>query len=392
MQKKEDIQLERSRVLIVDDVESNIKILAHILMKQGYKVAIATSGKQAISSAQKLPDLILLDVSMPEMDGFTVCEILKADEKTKNIPVIFLTALSDIGDMAKGFEVGAVDYITKPFNHTELLIRVKTHLQLKISTDIINEQNKELVELNGLLNDTLKKLEYINASKDKFFSIIAHDLKNPFSGLIGFTHFLATDIERMDKEDIKEMALGLHFSAERLHKLLDNLLNWARLQTGGMQYTPDTIPLREFTTDVISLLKDQANTKEIDLKLVIEDDLHFTADANMLRSALQNLISNAIKFTARGGKIEVCALFNETTILFSVEDSGVGIPQKVMDQLFDINHKYQMSGTDKEPGTGLGLILCKELIEKQGGSLTVESEVKKGSKFTILLPKRVESC
>ncbi|MBK7868668.1 MAG: HAMP domain-containing histidine kinase [Ignavibacteriales bacterium] len=156
-----------------------------------------------------------------------------------------------------------------------------------------------------------------------------------------------------------------------------------------MQYTPDIIPLREFTIDVISLLKDQANAKEIDLKLVIGDDLHFTADANMLRSALQNLISNAIKFTARGGKIEVCALFNETTILFSVEDSGVGIPQKVMDQLFDINHKYQMSGTDKEPGTGLGLIFCKELIEKQGGSLTVESEVKKGSKFTILLPKRV---
>jgi len=196
----------------------------------------------------------------------------------------------------------------------------------------------------------------------------------------------------MNKADIKEMSLGLHFSAERLHKLLDNLLNWARLQTGGMQYTPDIIPLREFTIDVISLLKDQANAKEIDLKLIIDDDLTFTADANMLCSALQNLISNAIKFTARGGKIEVCALFNETTILFSVEDSGVGIPQKVMDQLFDINHKYQMSGTDKEPGTGLGLILCKELIEKQGGSLTVESEVKKGSKFTILLPKRDESC
>ena len=210
---------EGSKVLIVDDYVENLKVLGTYLLQKAIQVTPATSGKQAILLAQSKPfDLILLDIQMPEIDGYEVCEILKNDERTKDIPVIFLSARSESQDIVKGFNVGAVDYITKPFNSEEILSRIKNQLILKNALDIINEQNLRLTELN--------------ATKDKFFSLIAHDLRNPISSFRDSTAFLSKNYSELSEEEKLELIHSTNQSAEVVFSLLNDMLDWSRSQRG----------------------------------------------------------------------------------------------------------------------------------------------------------------
>ena len=395
-------------ILIVDDTPDNLRILVGLLSEQGYLVRPAASGSQALNAVrEKQPDLILLDVKMPGMDGYEVCERLKAAERTRDIPVIFISALGEIEDKVRGFEVGGVDYITKPFQAKEVLARVRTHVALRTLQQQLEHNNTELhqeidrrehaEEELRVLNDHLevtnqqlqhanRQLQEANASKDKFFSIIAHDLRSPFTGLIGLTEAIIEDFERYSQDRVKTLLSRLHKDSKTVYNLLTNLLQWSRLQRGLMDCEPETDPLATIVRQNMDLLRAQAERKQITLENQVADETMVYADPRMLNGVIRNLLSNALKFTQPGGTIEVSAQSQEHTVEITVSDTGIGMDQTRLNNLFRIDAKTSRSGTADEEGTGLGLILCKEFVEKNGGAIRVESEVDKGSRFIVSLP------
>ncbi len=366
---------EGSKILIVDDYVENLKVLGSYLLQKGIQVTPATKGNQAILLAQSKPfDLILLDIQMPEMDGYEVCKILKSDDRTKDIPVIFLSARNDTQDIVKGFNVGAVDYITKPFNSDEILSRIKNHLELKFAQDIINEQNTKLTQLN--------------ATKDKFFSIIAHDLKNPISSFRDTTAYLSDNYNEISEEEKIELIQLTRQSAEVVFSLLNDLLDWSRSQRGVIQYYQVETDLFMLAENVISILKPNALKKNITLENNIPPNTLASIDVYMILTVMRNLLTNAIKFTSFEGK---CSFNSEllpdgNLIKVSLVDTGIGIPPEKIENLFKIDKSFTTPGTNNELGTGLGLILCKEFVEKNGGNIWVESEIGVGSKFIFTVP------
>lgn len=369
-------------ILIVDDIPKNLQVLSSILSNYGYQISFASNGKQALSVIKTgKPDLILLDIMMPEMDGYEVCKILKEKEDTANIPVIFLTGISEMTDIIKGLQIGAVDYVTKPFNSTELTIRVKTHLELKLARDTIIEYVNELQQ-------TQDELKQANANKDKFFSIIAHDLRGPFSGFLGLSELLTTEFDQLEKTEIVQIGESLNKAAKRVFELIENLLEWARAQMGRIEFTPVQINLQEAIDRISKIFKATANNKDISLENNVDDDIIVFADNNMLNTILRNLTSNALKYTVRGGKITYSSnAQDDNSIEINVTDTGVGMKEEVMEKLFRIDVKHSTPGTEKEQGTGLGLLLCKEFVEKHNGKISVKSVLNQGSTFTFTLPK-----
>ncbi len=362
-------QDKKSLVLIVDDMPENCKLLGNLLKEHGYNPAVAQNGQRALDFVKnKKPDLILLDVMMPELDGFEVCKRLKQDVSTKDIPIIFLTAKVEKNDVIQGLELGAVDYVEKPFNEMELITRVNTHLALKITRDKLHE--------------TVEALEEANATKDKFFSIISHDLGNIFSGLIGLSDLLSNP-KQGEKEFLMNM---LQQSTQRGYNLLKNLLEWSQLQTGKIKPRASVLYFHEYIDSNIMLLANQAENKNITLVSSVDNTLAVFADANMINTVIRNLLSNAIKFTPENGRVEISGKREAEFIEISVSDTGVGIREQDIGKLFQVDVSHSTTGTADEQGTGLGLILCKDFVESNGGTIWVESELGKGSKFYFSLP------
>lgn len=360
-------------ILIVDDVSENIKLVASILKKENYKIYFALNGSDALEYAETYAiNLILLDIMMPEMDGFEVCEKLKSNPETANIPVIFLTAKSDIDSTARGFQVGGVDYLTKPFNSKELLIRVNLHISLQ-------EQKEELVKQKI-------ELEQLNAHKDKFLSIIAHDLRSPFNAIMGFTEVIHMELDAGHIENISDHLKIIDSSAKIAHELLENLLYWARAQTGKLEYNPVIFPINDCISRTINLLTSSALNKSISIDLNTDSVFYTFADQSMIETVMRNLISNAIKFTNDGGQVHAILEKEDNRIAITIADNGEGIPPENIDKLFSINFNITTKGTRGESGTGLGLLLCKEFMELNGGTIQVESEYKKGTSFILHLP------
>ena len=373
---------EKFLILIVDDKLENLKTLVLHLKRHGFGIILAQSGEEALERIEHVtPDLILLDVLMPVIDGFETCRRLKKHETAKDIPVIFMTALSDTVDKIKGFDMGGVDYITKPFQHEEVQARIQTHLTIRKLQQQLQAQNVLLKEQNA-------QLEELNASKDKFLSIIAHDLRSPFSSLRGLIRFTTENISGYNQEKLEQILELLGESTDNLYALVENLLTWSRIQRGVIEYHPQYIDIREIVARNITLFTSLAQQKQITLRNVIEEDISAYADTNMIDAVIRNLLSNAIKFTHPGGHIEIAATQDETSVEISVSDNGIGIGEKGLQKLFRIDAKYKQLGTARERGTGLGLILCKEFIEKHGGRIWIESEVEKGSTFRFTLMKK----
>jgi two-component system sensor histidine kinase/response regulator len=364
-------------VLIVDDVPENLQVISNILYQKGVNISVAQNGRDALTVvSRKPPDLIVLDITMPEMDGFEVCEHVKKNPETRDIPIIFLTARTQSDDIVKGFELGAVDYVTKPFHPPELLARVFTHLELKKSRDIIMAQNKELHELN--------------ATKDKFFSIIAHDLRNPFCQIMTLSDLLKNEWQNYPADHIEKWVQSMYQASERGYNLLANLLEWAHSQTGRMQFQPQQVHLNTLVTESIEFLESSANNKQIILHAEIPENLCAFVDKNMLKTVIRNLVSNAIKYTETGGEVKIEAKNSGEWIEIAISDTGVGIKEQYLKNLFRIDIHYSTVGTAQEKGTGLGLILCKEFVEKHGGTIRVESEMETGSTFTFTVPHYTE--
>lgn len=368
--------LTKGSVLIVDDIPENLQVLGNILLQKGLDVGFATNGEEALEAVKyNKPDLILLDIMMPGMSGITVCQKLKSNPETKDIPVIFLTAKAQPEDIIKGFEVGAVDYVTKPFNSGELIARVMTQLELKKSRDLIAKQNIELQELN--------------ATKDKFFSIIAHDLRGPFSGLLGLTDLITQEGDQMEQHEIVELIKKIHQTLKNQYNLLENLLQWASIQTQRLKPQPIKVNLKRTVGDVINILQTTAEKKDIQIINSVFPEHNVFVDKQMITSVVHNLITNAIKFTFVGGKITISSdYFGDNQIILKVSDTGIGISDEIKAKLFKIDRHHSTLGTNNEKGSGLGLILCKEMVEKNGGRIWAErNENSVGTTFFVSLPE-----
>ena len=376
-------------ILIVDDIGENLQVLGNILSKEGFDTSFALNGKLALSVIEEtLPDLILLDIAMPVMDGFEVCRILKSSERTREIPIIFLTAKTEVDNMVHGFSLGADDYVTKPFNTLELLARVKAHIELKKSKDTILEQNKELSNLVNQLSKSNEELNKLNASKDKYFSIIAHDLKGPVGNLNSFLNFMTDQSDKISKEEFQKDLILLQSSSKKIKDLLENLITWSRSQRGDIQYNPDNFDLQRLIQSNMLLFESSVNNKKISLLNKVQSGIAGYFDYEMIKTVFRNLISNAIKYTNTNGSITISSREVDTFIEITIEDTGTGMNYSMSQNLFRIDVKhFSTDGTNGEKGTGLGLILCKEFIDKHGGKIWVESEEGKGSKFKFTIPK-----
>ncbi len=372
-----EIQQTIPTVLIVDDNPKNVQIIALLLRELKYKIIIAVNGNSAIDLVERTrPDLILMDVMMPGMDGFETCNIIKLKPENQNIPVIFLTALSEKVNIVKGFEVGGVDYITKPFNKEELVSRIKTHLELKFARDEMQQMTNHLVELNSI--------------KDKMFSVIGHDLRSPLGSIKMTLDFLRSDMgKKYQIEDYRKTINTLAQTTDEIFGLLENLLGWAKSQSGNISLVPENIKVYDLVHSVYLLHKGNIALKKLSFENNVSDSTVVCADLNMLKTVLRNLISNAIKFTPEGGTITVGSEQTNEITSIRVSDNGVGISPENMSKLFDEKQYITTYGTNKEAGSGLGLILCQNFVKRNNGRLVVESEPGMGSSFIIELPRAI---
>lgn len=354
-------------VLIVDDEPKSVQFLGNLLRLRGYRISYATSGEKALSILNVIsPDIILLDVILPDFNGFELCKKIKDTKNLKSIPVLFLTAQSELKDKVNGFQVGGVDYITKPYEEEEIIVRLNTHLQLKKAKE---------------------DLETLNATKDKFFSIIAHDLRNPFSSISGFTQLMKTDYEDLSQDEIKLFINEINKTSRNTNELLEKLLSWANIQTNKIKYSPTQINLKETVHNAALIYESEIKLKKINLLISVENDILISNDPNLLETAIRNVISNAINFSENNSKIEIYAKIKNDSVDLFIKDYGIGLSEEDLKKLFKIEINSAQIGLNKNKGNGLGLIITKELLELCNCSIDVTSKIKHGTIVSIHIPR-----
>ena len=361
-------------ILIVDDVMSNILLLKVLLQKEKYNILTATSGKEAIEIVEeKHPHLILLDVMMPNMNGFEVAGHLKKNPATAGIPIIFLTALNSTADIVQGFHAGANDFISKPFNKEELLVRVGHQISLVAAERIIQERNEEL-------RRTI-------VGRDKLYSVIAHDLRSPLASIKMVLNMLVLTLseDTVGAEMYQMMKLANH-STEDVFSLLDNLLKWTKSQIGKLNVVSQDFKVDDIVAGIIDIFELVAASKNIRLVHNASPVADVHADIDMLKTVLRNLLSNAIKFSYPDSQIIIETREEGDMAVISVQDFGKGMSEESKSQLLKTETHFSTYGTNNEEGSGLGLLLCQDFAIKNGGRLWFDSEEGKGSTFYFSVP------
>lgn len=378
-------------ILIVDDAPENIDVLNEVL--HDYKRKVTTNGDSAIGIAASKypPDLILLDVVMPEMDGFEVCAKLKENEKTKDIPVIFMTSLSDEEDKVKGFQAGAIDYITKPVQPKEVLARVKTHLSLNLLRKELEEHNKileeKVSERTKELQEAKEKAEESSKLKSNILLLMSHELRTPMNGILGLTQILNEEISNALLKRYLDM---LYSSGIRLKNSFEAILNLSHLEFGNQKIKKIKLDVKTKLEHLLETYREQAERKKIELVLSCAETIDdFKTDEVMFNTIVNNLLNNALKYTHKG-KIEILLsteVVNENKILIlKVKDTGIGIPEDKYDIIFEAFRQVEEGMGRSYEGTGLGLSITKKYCELLSGEISLVSEVMKGSEFTVRLP------
>jgi signal transduction histidine kinase len=369
----------KTRILIVED-ESVVGFdLKRILMGLNYEVIdVIRSGEEAFVKAfENKPDLILMDIMLNgNMNGIEAAEQIK---NSINVPIIYLTAYADSNTLQSAKVTEPFGYILKPFEEKTLLTTIEMALyKFKMETKI-----KESERRYKLLAEKLKES---NEMKDKFFSIISHNLRSPFDSILGFTEILKNEYKDLKDEERDLYINSLYDSSRHFYHILDNLLQYSRFQAGKMEFKPEELNLKEIIKRNVSVLKNNADKKQIKLTNEVDTDIKVFADENMLNSILLNIITNSIKFTEKGGSINITSNIDDKNIELTVTDSGIGMDDEVMINLFRLDSTKSTPGTDNETGTGLGLLLTKEYIERNGGEIRLTSKPKEGTSFTFTLP------
>lgn len=344
------------KILIVDDVLSNIILLKVLLSKEGYELITAQNGESAIESVtSNKPDLILLDVMMPIMNGYEVAEYLKNSNEYRDIPIIFLTALNSSSDIVQGFKVGGSDFISKPFNKEELLLRIAHQISL--------------IEANRIIEKQTKELKNIISGRDKLYSVIAHDLRSPIGTIKMALNMISMNITKEQVgEDMLEFINLANQTSENTFSLLDNLLKWTKSQIGKLNVVYQDANVNDILEDIAHIFSLVAEVKNIKLVFTkVEGDALARIDVDMIKTVMRNLLSNAIKFSYPDSEILIFSDTSDGFINIHIKDSGIGISIDNQKKLFNLENSFTTFGTSNEEGSGLGLILVKDFIIKNGG-------------------------
>lgn len=362
------------KILIVDDVMSNVLLLKVLLTNEKFAIATASNGRQALEQVEKEnPDLVLLDVMMPDMSGFEVAQHLKSNPNTADIPIIFLTALNSTADIVKGFQVGANDFISKPFNKEELIIRVTHQISLVAAKRLILSKTEEL--------------QRTIAGRDKLYSVIAHDLRSPMGSIKMVLNMLILNLpsEKIGAE-MYELLTMANQTTEDVFSLLDNLLKWTKSQIGKLNVVYQDVDLVEVTDGVIVIFSMVASLKKIRIREMKPEKMMVNADIDMLKTVVRNLLSNAIKFSKENSEVLVKMEEVDGMAVVSVQDYGCGISEEGQKKLLHTDTHFSTFGTNNEEGSGLGLLLCKDFVVKNGGKLWFTSKEGEGSIFSFSIP------
>jgi two-component system, sensor histidine kinase and response regulator len=354
-----------------------------MLEEQGYEVRCANSGAIALKAVEiEHPDIILLDINMPNMNGYEVCERLKLNKHTQPIPVIFLSALSETIDKVKAFRIGAVDYITKPFQVEEVLARIENQLSLR-------RMQIELQQAKDKALKALAKEQELNRLKSEFVSMISHDFRNPLTSIQGFAGLLECGSKVPAPETLNRYINKINNAVDQLLSLLDEILLIGKIEVGKMQYQPVLVNLEDFCKELIDTLQYSIGNQHQICFNFTSDCTKAEMDLILLQRILSNLLSNAIKYSPSGSEIYLDLECQNHVAIFKVRDQGMGIPLENQSHLFEAF--YRCSNVGEIKGTGLGLAIVKKCVEVHQGNISVESQENLGTKFTVSLPRYCQS-
>jgi signal transduction histidine kinase len=367
--------------LIVDDTPENLRVLGNQIERARYDVALAEDGEGALQFLESChPDLILLDLMMPGIDGYEVCRRIKENPATLHIPIIFLTARTELDDIVRGFEAGAVDYVCKPYQAAELLARVSTHIELKRSRETISRHNQLLHEFNGRLRALVQE-------KDEFLGIAAHDLNSPLQVVCGTAGLWRARAQQRQDTDLARDMERIQAVVERMSLIIRNLLRTSELESGRFQLKLTTFNLDGALRQVVDEHRLRAATKDITIDHCRREDVLVHSSHFAVVQALDNLVSNAVKFSPRAKTVRVgIGQADGPWVACFVADEGPGLTDQDKMKLFGKFARLSAKPTGGESSTGLGLAIVKKLIQAIGGEITVSSTLGSGTTFTIKLP------
>jgi two-component system sensor histidine kinase/response regulator len=362
------------RILIVDDDRLNLRILSRILQAEGFETSEADSGEKALEVyAQAKPDLVLLDVVLPGINGLEACRQLRARHGNAAAPVIFITARNASDDVVEGLAAGGVDYFTKPIRPREALARIRTHLQIRL---LMAEQRR--------LVDQLSKA---NSAKSRFLGMAAHDLRNPLASIRGLAEFLRDGIVGPLTADQLDLINTIHSASQHMLLLVNELLDVATIEAGELKIAPESVVLAQIVDKAAYLANIEAAKKQTKIShLAHSPGAKVNADPNKIRQVVDNLISNAVKYSPPGSAIAVETAVNGTACSIAVRDQGPGIPESERDRLFKDFGVMSTKPTGGEKSTGLGLAICRKIVEAHHGTITVENLIGGGCMFRVNLP------
>ena len=358
------------KIVICDDDKDIVRALQIYLSNRNYELLCAYTGREALDFVKKGDvSLVLLDIMMPEMDGYEVLQHLKNNPETNNIPVIIMSALSDMQSIVKGYQLGATEYVTKPFQREELVKRVAHRYEL-FSIKRIKQELENTIE-----------------SRDTLYSVIAHDLRSPLGSLKMMNNAILMMVDKNQVSDeVYEMLQMMNKTSEEIFQLLDNLLKWAKNRLNKQNIYRQQVDINSIVNSTAEIFIPMATQKGISIMLEgLDKELMGSTDIDMVKTIVRNLISNAVKFSYEKGLITVSTKTDGDFVVVSVKDSGKGIKKEDRGKLLRSNTHFTSYGTNNEKGSGLGLMLCKDFVEQLGGKLWFDSEEGKGTTFYFSL-------
>ncbi len=391
----------QSTILVVDDNPTNLEILDHALTKAGYKVRVEAEGLNVMKQTRlSIPDLILLDIMLPDFNGFDVCKQLKADPLTKCIPVIFMTAMTDPIDKIKGLNLGAVDYVTKPFQKEELLARVRVHLHLRQLTKTLEIQNQQLIELKNELENrvaertaelsqALEKEKELSQLKSRFISMASHEFRTPLAIISSSSGILQNFSDRLSEKRKQEHLETIQNTIKHIIQILDDVLMINQAEAEKIEVKLEPLDIITFCRHLKEEIEASSPSHEIDFYIDLGDEIFSNyqivqVDKKLLRQIITNLLTNAIKYSPNHNLVNFSLSRTDDQLIFKITDYGIGIPEADQVHLFEYFQRGSNVGT--LPGTGLGLSIVKKCVDLHQGEISLQSELGKGTVFTVILP------
>ena len=370
----------KADILIVDDTPQNLDVLSSLLLAHGYQARAAISGEMALMSLQAaLPDLILLDIRMPGLGGYELCRRLKADERTRDVPVIFVSALDEVMDKVEAFAAGGLDYVTKPFQAEEVLARVEAHLSLR-------RLRRDLEEKNRRLADNYRRLLELETLRDNLTHMMVHDLRSPLMGVsFRLSNMLAKAGVGLEAKD-RALLQGALASTQRMNEMIGAMIDVSRMEAGEMPLNRVECDVSTLAGEAVESLSGLADDRRIHIEYPDTPALAW-CDPDVVRRVIANLLGNALKFTRLGGEIRIRVARQGDGARVRVRDNGPGIPAAYHEKIFEKFGQAEMHESGVKYSSGLGLAFCKLAVESHGGKIGLESQEGRGSTFWFDLPR-----